>query len=97
MLIWSVSLFLLFRELKVKENKWINLLASTTLGIYLLHDGPLRYFWWNQVFKIKDYSNLNYFVFYLLLVAGIIFFVGFVINLGWKFLKDWSWINYLKR
>ena len=87
MLIWSVSLFLLFRKLEIKENRWINLLASTTLGIYLLHDGPIRYFWWNQVFRIKDYSNSNYFVFYLLLVAGMVFLVGFVVNLGWKFFE----------
>ena len=37
MLIWSVSLFLLFRNMVIRENKLINLLASTTLGIYLLH------------------------------------------------------------
>ena len=87
MLVWSISLFFLFRKLEIRENKLINLLASTTLGIYLLHDGPMRYFLWNKVFRIKDYSESGYFGFYLLLVAGIILLVGFVVNLGWKFFE----------
>jgi surface polysaccharide O-acyltransferase-like enzyme len=87
MLMWSASLFLLFRKLEIKENKWINLLASTTLGIYLLHDGPIRYFLWNKVFNIKDYANSIYFIFYLLVVMMIIFLIGFVIDMGRKFLE----------
>ena len=87
MLVWSVSLFLLFSKLEIKNNKWINLLASTTLGIYLFHDGPMRYFLWDRVFKIKNHSNSNYFIFYLLAVTGGIFLVGFMIEMGRKFLE----------
>jgi surface polysaccharide O-acyltransferase-like enzyme len=87
MLIWSISLFLLFRSMEIKENKLINWLASTTLGIYLLHDGPMRYFLWNKVFNIKDYSNSGYFIFYLLLVGWALFLVGFVVNVVWKFFE----------
>jgi len=87
MLIWSVSLFLLFRNWELKENKLINLLASTTLGIYLFHDGPIRYWLWLDIFKIRNYANLNYFGFYLLVVTVTIFLVGFGIDIGRKFLE----------
>ena len=52
-----------------------------------VHDGPMRYFLWDKVFKIKYYSESGYFGFYLLLVAGIIFLVGFGVNLIWKFFE----------
>lgn len=87
MLVWSISLFLFFKNLEVKENKIINLLASTTFGIYLFHDGPIRYWLWNDVFKIKNYASLNYFGFYLILVTIVIFLVGFIIDTGRKFLE----------
>lgn len=87
LLVWSISLFLFFRKLEIKENKIINLLASTTLGIYLFHDGPIRYLLWNNIFNIKQYTGLNYFGFYLILVAIVIFLVGFGIDIGRKFLE----------
>ena len=87
MLIWSLSLFLFFKKLEIKDNKIINLLASTTLGVYLFHDGPIRYWLWNDLFKIKNYANLNYFGLYLILVMVIIFLVGFGIDIGRKFLE----------
>jgi len=87
LLIWSVSLFLMFKNLVIKENRLINILASTTLGVYLFHDGPIRYFLWNKVFNIKDYANFNYFIFYLLAITVIIFLVGFGIDMGRKYLE----------
>lgn len=87
MLVWSISLFLFFKNLEIKDNKIINLLASTTLGIYLFHDGPIRYWLWNDVFKIKNYANFNYFGIYLILVTTTIFLVGFGIDIGRKFLE----------
>jgi surface polysaccharide O-acyltransferase-like enzyme len=87
MLIWSVSLFLMFKNLVIKENRLINILASTTLGIYLFHDGPIWSLLWNKVFNIKHYINFDYFGFYLILVTIIIFLVGFVIDMGRKFLE----------
>ncbi len=87
MLIWSISLFFLFKNLEIKNNKLINLLASTTLGIYLFHDGPIWSYLWYQIFNIKHFANFNYFGFYLLLVAIIIFILGFGIDILRKFLE----------
>ena len=45
MLLLSISTFKIFADLKINHNKIINTLASTTLGIYLIHDGLLtKYF-----------------------------------------------------
>lgn len=34
----AFSLFIAFLNLEVRQNKWINRIASTTFGVYLLHD-----------------------------------------------------------
>ena len=36
----SISLFLLFNKIKIK-SKFINKIASTTFGIYLIHEHPV--------------------------------------------------------
>ena len=38
------------------ENSVINCIASTTFGVYLIHDSSLRYFIWNGIFNV----NLQY-------------------------------------
>lgn len=40
-LIISINMFLLFRRVKIGYNKYINGVASTVFGIYLIHDNPL--------------------------------------------------------
>lgn len=50
MLLATVSLFLMFRNAKEFSNKLINVCASGTLGIYLLHDGILGDFIREQTF-----------------------------------------------
>jgi len=97
MLVWSISLFLFFKNLEIKENKIINLLASTTLGVYLFHDGPIRYWLWNDVFNIKNYAKLNYFGIYLVCVMIIIFLIGFGIDMGRKFLEKMFLDNFFDK
>ena len=45
----SITTFIIFKNLKIKESKMINLVSSTTLGVYLLHDNNfIRELLWNK-------------------------------------------------
>lgn len=72
----SVSLFLCFRFLKLKPLKAVNLLASTTFGIYLLHDGQLNFYMWQVLFKTPEYTFSNKLIFFIPLCALLIFVIG---------------------
>ena len=64
----AFSLFQIFRGFKIKQNRWINAIAGTTLAIYLISDNVFVRSWlWNDVFKNVLYSNSCY-----LLLVGVI-------------------------
>ena len=51
-LLCSITIFEVFHQLPLKNHKWINLVASTTFGIYLIHDNMyVRSFLWLDLFK----------------------------------------------
>ncbi len=54
MVLLSISVFNIFAKLRIKPNKIINLVASTTLGIYLLTDGELRPIIWGNAFDTAN-------------------------------------------
>ncbi len=76
MLILSVSLFELFLKLKIPNLKLINVAASTTLGVYMLHDGPLASTLWQNIFKTLDCLNSKYYLFYIIAHTFTIFILG---------------------
>ena len=81
MLFLSISVFEFFLNLKIKNNKIINLFASTTLGIYMLHDGPLASILWGKIFKTLNCINNKYFLFFILFHTLLIFVIGAFIDL----------------
>lgn len=72
----SVSLFLCFRFLKLKPLKAVNLLASTTFGIYLLHDGQLNFYMWQVLFKTTEHTFSPRLILFIPLCALFIFAAG---------------------
>ncbi|MBO7526684.1 MAG: acyltransferase [Clostridia bacterium] len=63
-LVATISLFSLFSLSRAKcSNRIINLIASTTFGIYLIHDNNyIRSFLWQELLKCPQMLNSNYFV-----------------------------------
>jgi hypothetical protein len=58
----SVFLFLSFMHINI-QSKFINRCASTTFGVYLLHENAVVTFWlWNGIFAIQNYVNTVWFV-----------------------------------
>lgn len=72
----SVSLFLCFRFLEIRPVRAINLLASTTFGIYLLHDGQLNFYMWQALIKTTEYTFSRYLILFIPAWTLMIFVLG---------------------
>ena len=78
----SVALFMTFVSLKLPYYKWINKIASTTFGIYLLHDNPfIRDFLWSKLFQNNVFQNSNFIIPYSIIVCCLVFIFGCIIDL----------------
>jgi len=85
MLTISICLFMSFATLKMKTNKFINLIASATFGVYLIHDSNLvRPYLWKEVFK---YTSIS-FIPYSIMIVILIFAVCVIIELIRKLLIE---------
>lgn len=73
----AISIFTWLGGKNIGYNKFINNIAATTFGIYLIHDNNfVRNFLWNDLLHMKHLSfQPAYIVFYVLLVCVIIFVI----------------------
>lgn len=80
-LLCSIFVLLFFANLKIKQNQTINNIAKYTLGIYLIHDNVyVRKFVIQQKLFIKEMYNSNYFTFYMIIVAILIYAISIIID-----------------
>ena len=78
-LLLSVSMFLTFKNLNIKNNNFINAIASTMFGVYLIHDNILvRPFIWKTIFKNAEFLDSEY-LFLHSILTSIIVFIGCVV------------------
>ena len=79
---FSLFIFLLFRKIKLGEIKIINLISSTTFGVYLLHENTIvRKTIWNDIFKIDELYKTDKFVSVSLLSVAVVFLCCSAIDL----------------
>lgn len=91
MVFLSIGVFSLFLHMKIPYNFVINKLASTTLGIYLLHDGLIFDSWcWGLVFHCSEYQDSPFLLLYILKASVIIFAVGVVVDLLRQVLEKYT-------
>lgn len=90
MLITSVAVFEVFLKIKIKPNKVINKIASTTLCIYMLHDNILREYIWGEIFKANEHLNGQYPIIHILIATIIIFTAGMIIDLIRQFIEKYT-------
>lgn len=77
----AVFLFLAFTQIKIKLNMFINTVASSTFGIYLIHDHPrVREYIWTDLFKINTVRGV-FIIPYTLFVVITVFTVCSIIDL----------------
>ncbi|MBC5639006.1 MULTISPECIES: acyltransferase family protein [Clostridia] len=80
--LFSLSVFLIFKDWKFKYKPYINLLGSATFGVYLIHDNPLmRNVLWNDIFKNNQFFNSNLLWIYAFIVALIILIFSSLIDI----------------
>lgn len=57
-LIFAILLFLIFKNIKMKNIKCINVIASCMIGVYLFHDNPfIRHIIWEDILNLHGYRN----------------------------------------
>lgn len=52
----SVSSFMFFKDLKIKNNKFVNVVAASTFGVLLIHDNCaiMRQWLWQEFVNVKS-------------------------------------------
>lgn len=89
MLVLSVSVFCIFAHWKLRPIGFVNLIASTTLGIYLLHDGVLQTVIW-RVLRSKIYINSPYALIYVVIAAFAVFIAGAAVDLVRQLIEKYT-------
>ena len=77
-------LFFLFYNIKIPYNRYINMLATTTFGVLLIHDSNLfRKTLWLEIIKVPAWSDYSpvWFIFYLVFYTVAVFAACVLIDL----------------
>ncbi len=81
-IIFCVSLFKCFINLKPKTNSFINLIGSLIFGVYLISDNPhLRPIIWNSIFNSKSFVDSPYLILYIIFSVLLIIIACLLIEL----------------
>lgn len=81
-LLISLALFMCFATLEMNYHKWINVLASATFGVYLIHDNNiLQPLLWGDVFNNAQYQDSLFLVPYSIIVVIIVYLICTIIDL----------------
>lgn len=67
--------------MKIPQNRLVNVVASTTFGIYLIHEYPLINYWWcHKVLRLGEHTEFVPFTGYVLLGVIVTFVVCSVVE-----------------
>lgn len=78
----SICFFLAFKQMKEKTNKFINILAGSTLGVYLIHDSIFISGWlWNTLCQNSIFQGGAYLILHSLYVIPIVYISCTLIDL----------------
>ena len=97
-LVISVCLLLAFRKLNLGIHRFINLLAATTFGIYLIHDHPLVRQWvYSDFFNCFEYTFSNDMALYVLFMACSIFLFCSIVEMIRMLIIDSMFLKKISR
>lgn len=81
-LVCAVFVFGFFKNLQIKNNKIVNIIASTTFGVYLIHENPLlNKVIWHKIFKFDNFMESKILILYMIFATVITFICCSVIDL----------------
>ena len=80
-ILFSLSLFNIFINKKSFTNNFINIIASCSFGVYLIHDNSLvRSVIWSNIFKNSNYIYSNFLIIHMLFTIIIVYIVCTIIE-----------------
>ena len=80
-LLLGIGLFITFLKANITYSPWINTVASTTFGIYLLHDNKLvMHYMWDHIFSTYQYYDSPLLPLYAVLIVAFVFVVGMCVD-----------------
>lgn len=80
-IISSCALFMIFKSINIKNNKFINTLSTYTFSIYIIHNNKfVEKILYGKVFESSQNYNPNYLIINCLIVTILIYFVCVVIE-----------------
>lgn len=94
----SVSAFLFFKNLKIRKNRIINLIASSTFAVLLIHtnSNTMRKFLWEDVFRNTAFYNSDFLIIHAISSVFIVYIVCFFLDWGRR--KLWNvFLDHRKR
>ena len=82
----SLELFFVFSNMKPRYYKLINLIASTTFGVYLIHDNLFMrpYIWQNIFNNAQQYNSPIFFLYYAGVVVLVFISCSFIDWIFWQ-------------
>ena len=82
-LLLSISSFMMFKNIKVRYNKWINMIAATTFGVFLIHTrgDVMRHWLWYDFIDCGSHYNDEYYWAYAIGCVVAIFVVCSMIDM----------------
>lgn len=104
--LFSIGIFLIFLNLKIKKSKFINYISSGTLGIYLIHENTfVREFLYQGILKNNESLEYSIYIFIYHCIISVLFifcgtlFLGkvldfFIENLCFKFINFYKLEEY---
>lgn len=97
-LLISICLFKIFEMLSINYNKWINLVASATFGVYLIHDSIfMRKFLWKELFVNAQYQNDLMLIPYSIMVVIIVYTACTIIDIARQYTIERAYMAFIKR
>lgn len=97
-LLCALSLFMIFVNLDIGYIKTINIVASTTFGVYLIHDSDfIRPFLWLEVFKNAQYQDSLFIVPYSISVTVVVYVICTIIDLLRQYIFEKPFLKLLNR
>ncbi|MFV0341455.1 MAG: acyltransferase family protein [Anaerocolumna sp.] len=92
LVVCSVTLFLGFKGMKIKNNKFINIIATSIFSVYLIHDNYfMRPFIWNSIFKNRNYQDSPLLIIHAMCTIFIVFVCCIAIDQTKKITYD-KWL-----
>ncbi len=77
----SIFMFLLFKNINIGKNKIINTIASTVLGIYIIHENNfMRDIIWKNIFKGGEYQNSPWLIINAIIAIMSVFIISSLIE-----------------